>query len=1004
MRENKPTTTQVSGKNYIHIQKKYFNTIYQENNLDKMLGSWAGEAYKSVFFNITQVLDLQQRSYQQTAKNRNQQANQNSDDGTYPRESGEMLFSKRNEWDNNIIAITGGRGSGKSSTLNNVVNYLRGKEVDADFCKEAGFSSKGSSICGTIITCLGILDPTLFNDSDIMEVVISWLFRMFKEKLLKNEKTDTEAKRKILKEFEDIYKYLGTIRRDNGKRMDGDYIETLDILSSTTKLKYLLNDLIALTLSFLHKNQDESNGKAVAHRLLIALDDFDQEYANAYKTLEFIRKYLMIPNVIVLIGANIEDLHSFIAKTMYAELKITKELDKEAFSRAETMSLNYLQKVIPEAHRIPMPTFNNFGKATLLFIEDIDDEEFKNFSDRSNKDDVSAYRERFGYTNRIVRLIYQKAGVLLLPDAEHIQLFNYMSLRDINGLIELLQDADEKNGHQVNTCNKLLDYLYRWFFKGVVKDSQPHYKKQLDDILNTGGYRRNKLWVKLYNRLLMDISSANDLNTWLRRDRLGEYGELYNSIIDPLNNPYNVSYADVAKMKGRIQHKEDTDDQRRVVMFCEVMQSIQCYTQYASASMNESSIPFYQGLITHDNLATLNRDCIYIDDIKKLNKGIKRLAEQYGKKGSNDRVGLVMDQFNKAKELFDKFIYYRYPYPTTGIKESISNQTDQKVFYDEDIEGNYEKVVFSVQAYMLKHGFFGALALGQRELIEYMMEKAKLRLKQSSTYVVDHLCEIFVRIGNSLTDARVENITPPEDLLIAKIVKNIHDSEFMDLMQQAGQVKMILQRGTLEVKRKFSYDESEKEILSNMVIILTSLITKDSKDGIELDPLLDAIETTLSDSTMSFKIQLIRFLWFVALFQLILELQESFVSGKDSKSTVDSKGKVTDFDGYYQLVTDRIRKVQSHKNAAGVLTRSSTTISIDLTELRQGLENVQDKGSESAIFSSSIFKKLEDLRAKMNELRRPADSVSFVGDELTWFIDGLQSIKDELEAYLSGRS
>ena len=51
-----------------------------------------------------------------------------------------------------------------------------------------------------------------------------------------------------------------------------------------------------------------ANASETKHYLVIPIDDLDMNIKNGYEQLEQIRKYLMIPKVIVLISANYDQL------------------------------------------------------------------------------------------------------------------------------------------------------------------------------------------------------------------------------------------------------------------------------------------------------------------------------------------------------------------------------------------------------------------------------------------------------------------------------------------------------------------------------------------------------------------------------------------------------------------------------------------------------------------------------------------------------------------------
>ena len=64
-----------------------------------------------------------------------------------------------------------------------------------------------------------------------------------------------------------------------------------------------LKNLIKIYLDYMMEERDSENKK-----LLIAIDDLDLCNANAYKMAEQIRKYLIIPDVVIVMAVKVEQL------------------------------------------------------------------------------------------------------------------------------------------------------------------------------------------------------------------------------------------------------------------------------------------------------------------------------------------------------------------------------------------------------------------------------------------------------------------------------------------------------------------------------------------------------------------------------------------------------------------------------------------------------------------------------------------------------------------------
>lgn len=116
--------------------------------------------------------------------------------------------------------------------------------------------------------------------------------------------------------------------------------------------------------------------------LVISIDDIDMNLRVGEKMLEDIRKYLMIPNVIILIAVKMEQLKQIVQQRYLVYLKDNELLEKEIDNIKEEKSnlledfkeniINitdkYLEKVIPYNRRIRIPNLSEISKIYKLNV------------------------------------------------------------------------------------------------------------------------------------------------------------------------------------------------------------------------------------------------------------------------------------------------------------------------------------------------------------------------------------------------------------------------------------------------------------------------------------------------------------------------------------------------------------------------------------------------------------------------------------------------------------
>lgn len=967
-----------NGKNCIYIQKKFYNTIYQENGLEDMLKSWAGDTCKQVFYSVLQVMELQNKTLK----------------GVDKLEDLEELFVARNEWDNNVIAITGDRGSGKSSTLNNVVNYLRNRIIEPDTLNTLGYNDMEGLLAKTQVTCLGILDPTLFHESSIIEVIVSWMFRVFKEKLTKHDVKVSHQKRNVLSEFENIYKYLGMIRASVESRMGGDYIETLDILSSATKFKQLLTELVDNTLRFIHSSECTTSCTTTKYKLIIAIDDFDQEYNNAYTTFEMIRKYLMLPNVIILMGVNIRDLYYFMFKKMSSEIRGSSLFDTE--SSANSMSENYLQKLIPENHRIAIPTISKVRGNSLLFIENIDTDVYNKYLawDKHNPNDVADVFHSNSILDRLSKLVFDSTSVLFLPNTEHLNVLYKMSLRDLNELIQFLTNLSHKNIETIEKVNHLLEFFVQWFHKYESKGSLKDIHKDIVSICKTNPKDRNKKLVQVLLSWIDNIDTPRrNIYSYNSRNNLGIVGEFHPALTDlekPFCNPMNVAIADVTALSNILAYRiidAQVLDALHMVKFILV---ILCRSDYLHTFDESMAIPFYHGLVTHNPLIRperdKSRDTIKVD-FKAITKSKKHICSLVDKLDSKNSMNcLVVSELEKAYDLFISFLYPRFPMKRTQKDKPISSRFDENAYYDlsQGLD-SYTNVVFSLQAYLLrKQNPNGVIPVEHLDVIDYLFTNMNINIKEEVNHSYVYLLYAFLTLGKTM-DSLV-SMYPMYSVVLKGFADSFKNDEVFEMLTYI-QLPRYKSHRSIQLLR--SQEDSFEKLIKKTSVMFDNSAKQNVPD------LTKDLQSVIEDSSLggiNDLSKVIRLAWFNAIYTYCL--------GNEDIVTEDADKSIDGLIAHFSILRDKIlsNKIQE------VVTRSLAQIRNDVKEAIRRCEDVDDFLLDENGMRRRIVTQLENLRARANVECRRQKVKNLSGQSLNWYVNGLAEIIRNLERLVNGRA
>lgn len=326
------------------------------------------------------------------------------------------------EYDNNIIAFCGERGEGKSSAMLSFVKAMRSyantkksQKVFEDF-KEIGNIHFSEPI---------IIDPSLFDETHgILDVILAEIYNEF-DSIRKNSQVDkADEYTKMLAQFQKVYKYVLLINNQK-KTLDDEYDYEGDIgrlvrLGDSTNLKRELSVLIDMYLEFrmCEKNAGDKN------KLVIAIDDLDLCSDKVYQMTEEIRKYLILPNVIIVMALRIGQLEDCICEKNARDYAVSidrfndnNRLKNDIF----IMSVKYVNKLIPKVRRIHLPRIESFQKLTVQYIEDRNGEENIVWETEGQQDIIAAMR----------KLIHEKTGIILLPKEMGINILFPDNLREM---------------------------------------------------------------------------------------------------------------------------------------------------------------------------------------------------------------------------------------------------------------------------------------------------------------------------------------------------------------------------------------------------------------------------------------------------------------------------------------------------------------------------------------------------------------------------------------------
>lgn len=335
---------------------------------------------------------------------------------------------------NNMIAFSGGRGTGKSSAMLTFVQALQDRNsfaykssfIDQVVCRELpGFNSYDVEklIDSTEFVSLSPIDPTLMGEGDeILNVILSRMYQMAsdawdcgKRGLRRNYwesdepsfdgslDADLNQKNCLLERFSACFEHVSAIKQmERGSyRLQG--LDSLGELGDAAKLKCELARLVENLLRFC------TLGSSRRSFLVIQIDDTDMNIKQAYAILEDLRKYLMIPRVIIVMAANLAHLKRVVESTLLSDYE--NRLGNSACKLASDIASQYITKLFPQSRHIRLPNLNSYLRDR---VDDVDVSYLVNGEDLLLSEGMGNTVASSDMQKKVLALIYRKTGLIFL--------------------------------------------------------------------------------------------------------------------------------------------------------------------------------------------------------------------------------------------------------------------------------------------------------------------------------------------------------------------------------------------------------------------------------------------------------------------------------------------------------------------------------------------------------------------------------------------------------------
>lgn len=498
-----------------------------------------------------------------------------------------------------IISFCGERGSGKSSCMKSMVEMLRNlmweekRDESLSFINSLGLTR----IQDTKYEIPSVIDPSFFDEkNNILELILGQLYGdLVKYENSHRRTLDRNLCNSVYDSFASIRECMLTLH-GNERHSFNDYSE-LSVLSNNVRLHQSIKDLLENYLKLLGKD-----------KIIFVVDDIDLNTKGAYNMCEQIRKYLCIPQCIVLISFKYEQLHSAISIAInkaYSEIPVSDE-------RISDMANRYLDKFIPASHRVHMPMAYDLCNRTLRIYKD-------NLV-------VQFAKGRDSVKDVVVNQIFQKTRFLFYNSKGGVSPIVPNNLRDLFQLLGMLWNMPELPGNKesderkdILESNKHLFKIY--FFNYWTKCLEEKYKQIVREwTMDTQESTLNKSIIKwLAEKFESELNRKYDESIdETQKLRITYIANLITNIKSADNFSYNVSVGDVFYLINLLERDILPLQMERILFFIKSLYSIRMFEAYdIVTSQNER----YPKIIEDNGIYRVDHRFDHTNDLQRLLNG-----------------------------------------------------------------------------------------------------------------------------------------------------------------------------------------------------------------------------------------------------------------------------------------------------------------------------------------------------------------------------------------------
>lgn len=269
--------------------------------------------------------------------------------GTFYKEKGDSIY--------NIVPFIGERGSGKTSVLLSLGKYLN--DYNGMLINDIPEKFRLSNAKNAMFIDIGVIDAGhLDQNEDLFGVVLARMLGVYNSFFKKDFCDSVRYERQdVYNRFSDIYKNMTELKNMSKKPefFEGSALKTLTDLNASQNIRDSFEALVDSFTSSISKLRQNDKYNSSEVYIVISIDDLDMNLSGAYRIMEQIQSYMMIPGVIIMLTASMENLTCmcinnyaiFFKEVIHASSRAETGLDRRFLESCEALSHEYLNKFLP---------------------------------------------------------------------------------------------------------------------------------------------------------------------------------------------------------------------------------------------------------------------------------------------------------------------------------------------------------------------------------------------------------------------------------------------------------------------------------------------------------------------------------------------------------------------------------------------------------------------------------------------------------------------------------